>query len=77
MAVNPMQRRARNSFLIGFLVALIIMALVVVFLLTRIKALNDAIKYVKVSSFVGSISSKFFNMFIASNKKFINFSINW
>ena len=41
MAVNPMQRRARNSFLIGFLVALIIMALVVVFLLTRIKALNE------------------------------------
>lgn len=42
MAMNPMQRRARNSFLIGFLVALIIMALVVVFLLQRIKSINEA-----------------------------------
>ena len=42
MAVNPMQRRARNSFLIGFLVALIIMALVVLLLLYRIKSLNEA-----------------------------------
>ena len=29
MPINPMQRRARNSFLIGFLIALIIMAIVV------------------------------------------------
>lgn len=42
MAMNPMQRRARNSFLIGFLVSLIIMALVVLFLLYRIKSINDA-----------------------------------
>lgn len=42
MAMNPMQRRARNSFLIGFLVALIIMALVVLFLLQRIKSINEA-----------------------------------
>lgn len=42
MAMNPMQRRARNSFLIGFLVALIIMALVVFFLLQRIKSINEA-----------------------------------
>lgn len=42
MAMNPMQRRARNSFLIGFLVALIIMALVVLFLLQKMKALNEA-----------------------------------
>ncbi len=42
MAVNPMQRRARNSFLIGFLVALIIMALVVLLLLYKIKNLNEA-----------------------------------
>jgi hypothetical protein len=41
MAMNPMQRRARNSFLIGFLVALIIMALIVFFLLTRIQKLNE------------------------------------
>lgn len=41
MAMNPMQRRARNSFLMGFLVALIIMALVVFGLLQRIKKQND------------------------------------
>ncbi len=42
MPMNPMQRRARNSFLIGFLVALVIMAIVVMFLLQRIKSINDA-----------------------------------
>lgn len=42
MAMNPMQRRARTSFIIGFLVALIIGALVVVGLLLRIKSINDA-----------------------------------
>lgn len=42
MAMNPMQRRARNSFLIGFLVALIVMALVVVLLLQKMKSLNEA-----------------------------------
>lgn len=42
MAMNPMQRRARNSFLIGFLVALIIMAVVVFILLFQIKTVKDA-----------------------------------
>jgi hypothetical protein len=42
MAVNPMQRRARNSFLGGFLVALLIMACVVFALLYKIKGLNEA-----------------------------------
>ena len=42
MAINPMQRRARNSFFIGFLVSLIIMAVVVLFLLREIKSLNEA-----------------------------------
>lgn len=37
MAMNPMQRRARNSFLIGFLVALIIMAVVVLLLVNQLK----------------------------------------
>jgi len=41
MAINPMQRRARNSFLIGFLVALIIMAVVVLLLLYKIQGLNE------------------------------------
>lgn len=42
MAMNPMQRRARNSFLIGFLVSLIIMAIVVIVLLMKIKSINEA-----------------------------------
>lgn len=42
MAINPMQRRARNSFLIGFLVALVIMAVVVFILLFQIKSINEA-----------------------------------
>ena len=41
MATNPMQRRARNSFLVGFLLALIIMAVVVMLLLYRIQGLTD------------------------------------
>lgn len=42
MAMNPMQRRARNSFLVGFLVALIIMAVVVFILLFQIKTIKEA-----------------------------------
>lgn len=42
MAMNPMQRRARNSFLIGFLVALIIMSMAVLFLVYKIKSINEA-----------------------------------
>lgn len=42
MAMNPMQRRARNSFLVGFLVALIIMAVVVFILLFQIKSIKEA-----------------------------------
>lgn len=38
MAVNPMQRRARLSFLIGFLVALILMGAVAAFLLLQVKS---------------------------------------
>ena len=40
MAMNPMQRRARNSFLIGFLVALVIMAVVVLILIKKNKDLQ-------------------------------------
>ena len=43
MAMNPMQRRARNSFLIGLLVATIIAAVVVMFLIKRINVLNENI----------------------------------
>ena len=41
MAMNPMQRRTRNSFLLGFLIALVIMFLVVLFLLYKNKTLNE------------------------------------
>ena len=41
MAMNPMQRRTRNSFLTGMLVTLIVMAIVVVILLSRINQLNE------------------------------------
>lgn len=41
MAMNPMQRRSRNSFFIGFLVALILMALVVAALVMKMKAINE------------------------------------
>lgn len=44
MAVNPMQRRARNSFLVGFLVALIIMAIVVIGLLYKIQGINEQVE---------------------------------
>jgi hypothetical protein len=47
MASNPIQRRSRQSFLIGFLIALIIMAVVVALLLMKINSLSeekDAIK---------------------------------
>lgn len=41
MAVNPMQRRARSAFLVGFLIALIIMAVVVVFILYQLKLVKE------------------------------------
>ena len=40
MPVNPMQRRMRNSFLVGFLLALIIMALVVLGLVYKMKGIE-------------------------------------
>ncbi len=47
MPINPMQRRARNSFLIGFLIALIIMAIVVAFLMKKIQTTNEALEALK------------------------------
>lgn len=41
MAMNPMQRRARNSFLTGMLVTLVVMAVVVIALLYKINRLNE------------------------------------
>ena len=47
MPINPMQRRARNSFLIGFLIALIIMAIVVAILMKKIQTTNEALEALK------------------------------
>lgn len=44
MASNPIQKRARQSFLIGFLMALLIMAVVVVLLFMKINSLKEAQK---------------------------------
>ncbi len=41
MATNPIQRRARQSFLVGFLIALIAMAIVVGLLFMKISSLNE------------------------------------
>ena len=42
MAMNPMQRRTRNAFLLGLLVAVLIALVVVLVLLYKIKGLNEA-----------------------------------
>ena len=44
MASNPMQRQARNSFLLGMVVTLIIAAIIVALLFMQIKNLNKTIK---------------------------------
>ena len=44
MASNPMQRQARNSFLLGMVVTLIIAAIIVALLFMQIKKLNETIK---------------------------------
>ncbi len=41
MASNPIKRRARQSFFLGFLIALVIMAVIVMLLFTRINSLNE------------------------------------
>lgn len=44
MATNPMQRQARNSFLLGMVLTLIIAGVIVAFLFMQIKKLNEKIK---------------------------------
>lgn len=44
MATNPMQRQARNSFLLGMVVTLLIAGVVVALMYMQIKKLNDQIK---------------------------------
>lgn len=50
MATNPMQRQARNSFLLGMVVTLIIAGIIVAFLFMQIKKLNETIQAEKASS---------------------------
>lgn len=42
MAINPMQRRARNSFIQGALITLVIMLVVVLWLVREMRSINDA-----------------------------------
>lgn len=51
MAMNPMQKKARTSFLLGMFLTLIITGLVIVFLILQLSKINkelDAIQYKKV-----------------------------
>ena len=48
MASNPIKRRARQSFFLGFLIALVIMAIVVMLLFSRISALKKENKKLKI-----------------------------
>ncbi len=57
MAMNPMQRRARNSFLTGMLVTLVVMAVVVIVLLYKINQLNEDMEnLIKLQSTVAVVS---------------------
>lgn len=42
MATNPMQKKARNSFILGILVAVVIMGLIVALLLMQLMKMKDA-----------------------------------
>ena len=44
MASNPMQRKSRNSFLLGIVVTLLITGVVIAFLLIMLKEKNDELK---------------------------------
>lgn len=48
MASNPIKRRARQSFFLGFLIALVIMAIVVMLLFTKINSLNEENEKLKI-----------------------------
>ena len=41
MAVNPMQRKARNSFLLGIIITLLITGIVIVLLFLQLKKVKD------------------------------------
>ena len=41
MAVNPMQRKSRNSFLLGIIITLLITGIVIIFLFLQLKKVKD------------------------------------
>ena len=47
MAMNPMQRRSRNMFLLGFLLALVIMVAVVLYLVNQMNELKEEVAALK------------------------------
>ena len=55
MAMNPMQRKANNSFLLGILITLLITGIIIAFLIFQISNLNKEMKDIeaeKVSAYV-------------------------
>ena len=50
MATNPMQKQARNSFLLGMIFTLLITGAIIVFLFMNMKKLNDKIKQDELSN---------------------------
>ena len=55
MAVNPMQRKANNSFLLGILVTLLITGLVIAFLILQISRLNGEIQEAEANRVYGYV----------------------
>ena len=50
MAANPMKRQARNSFLLGVLVTILIAGVIIAFLFLQMNNLNKELKQQKESS---------------------------
>lgn len=55
MAVNPMQRKANNSFLLGILITLLITGVIIALLLMQVSKLNKEIKQSEASKVYGYI----------------------
>lgn len=61
MATNPMQKKARNSFLMGMLVMLLISAIIIgglIFLLISEKKKETQVKYVKALVITQDVNSR-------------------
>ncbi len=55
MAVNPMQRKANNSFLLGILITLLITGVIIALLLMQLSKLNTQIKEEEASTVYGYV----------------------